>query len=91
MNSKKRPQIEDVWPQLEKGLVTLLKNLNEGMSPNHWMTLYTLVHDYCATPNMRESTISTHFVGENLYNNLIQRAFRIQRIIINKAEELILM
>lgn len=71
MSNKKRLQLDQVWPQLEEGLVTLLKKLNEGMSAKEWMTLYTLVHDYCAIPNVKDNSISTNFIGGSLYENLI--------------------
>lgn len=35
--------LDDVWPELEKGLDKLMTNLNEGFPNSDWMTLYTYV------------------------------------------------
>lgn len=34
---------ESVWPKLESGIISLLKNLNDGMQPETWMEHYSYV------------------------------------------------
>jgi hypothetical protein len=38
---KKTFSLEEIWPDLEKGLFQLISQLNQGLSEKQWMNLYT--------------------------------------------------
>lgn len=45
MNKKLDLNLDDsVWPKLESGIISLLKNLNDGMQPETWMEHYSYVY-----------------------------------------------
>lgn len=69
----KRVTLDEIWPELDAGLTTLLTNLNEGFPRDKWMELYTGVYNYCTTarsaaPTKGKPSVSgANFAGEELY------------------------
>jgi len=45
--SQKQPDIEETWSQVGPGVEHVLKRLEEGLSAQDYMKIYTLIHDYC--------------------------------------------
>jgi cullin 1 len=73
--ASKRVSLDDIWPDLEDGITTLVTNLNAGFPRARWMELYSNVYNYCTTsrpsPGRKPGGISgANFVGEELYNRL---------------------
>eukprot|EP01098_Paradermamoeba_levis_P002421 TRINITY_DN12812_c0_g1_i1.p1 TRINITY_DN12812_c0_g1~~TRINITY_DN12812_c0_g1_i1.p1 ORF type:complete len:196 (+),score=58.65 TRINITY_DN12812_c0_g1_i1:245-832(+) len=79
MQGQKRVSLDDIWPDLEKGMNQVLTNLNSGFPSKQWMLLYTSVYDYCTSSKPPASTRTSkpgvaptgaNFVGEELYHRL---------------------
>ncbi|KAL6068140.1 Cullin 1 [Balamuthia mandrillaris] len=73
--ASKRVSLDDIWPDLENGITSLVTNLNAGFERKRWVELYSHVYNYCTTsrpsPGRKAGTISgANFVGEELYNRL---------------------
>jgi len=74
--ASKRVTLEEIWPDLEGGVLQLITNLNQGFPQKRWMTLYSNVYNYCTTsrpqnPSRGSKGMSgANFVGEELYNKL---------------------
>jgi len=45
--SQKQPDIEETWSQVGPGVEHVLKKLEEGLSAQDYMNIYTKIHDYC--------------------------------------------
>eukprot|EP00005_Dracoamoeba_jomungandri_P001963 CAMPEP_0174261182 /NCGR_PEP_ID=MMETSP0439-20130205/11275_1 /TAXON_ID=0 /ORGANISM="Stereomyxa ramosa, Strain Chinc5" /LENGTH=759 /DNA_ID=CAMNT_0015345615 /DNA_START=55 /DNA_END=2334 /DNA_ORIENTATION=+ len=87
----KRVSLDDIWPDLENGITTLLTNLNAGFPRKRWMELYSNVYNYCTTsrpsPSRKPTGISgANFVGEELYNRLAEYLKRYMKQISKQAE-----
>eukprot|EP01090_Pellita_catalonica_P012433 TRINITY_DN2700_c0_g1_i1.p1 TRINITY_DN2700_c0_g1~~TRINITY_DN2700_c0_g1_i1.p1 ORF type:complete len:762 (+),score=116.57 TRINITY_DN2700_c0_g1_i1:78-2363(+) len=87
----KRVSLDDIWPELEKGVTTLLTNLNAGFPKKRWMQLYSNVYNYCTTsrpsPHRKVGGISgANFVGEELYNRLRDFLKKHMRGLVKEAE-----
>lgn len=68
MNKKLDLNLDDsVWPKLESGIISLLKNLNDGMQPETWMEHYSLVVSYCTKQDNKTGSFRP---GEDLYIRL---------------------
>jgi len=74
--ASKRVTLEEIWPELEGGVLQLITNLNQGFPQKRWMNLYSNVYNYCTTsrpnnPSRGSKGMSgANFVGEELYNKL---------------------
>jgi len=73
--ASKRVSLDEIWPDLEDGITSLVTNLNAGFPRKRWMELYSNVYNYCTTsrpaPGRKPGGISgANFVGEELYTRL---------------------
>jgi cullin 1 len=73
--ASKRVTLDEIWPDLEDGITTLVTNLNAGFPRKRWMSLYSNVYNYCTTsrptPGRKPGGNSgANFVGEELYSRL---------------------
>lgn len=92
--SSKKLTIDEIWDELESGVSHLIKNLNEGLSTKQWMRLYTLVYDFCTATRPHSTRTHTrqanaqgaNFVGEELYQRLIDVLKRHMRELLKNAE-----
>ncbi|XP_049850293.1 cullin-1-like isoform X2 [Schistocerca gregaria] len=70
MNTNRRVTLESIWPDLENGLNQLLFNLNQGISNEYWMRLYTHVYQFCMDNN-KGTCKGADFGGRELYYSLL--------------------
>lgn len=65
--------LDEIWPDLDRGLNSILTNLEEGFPLKEWMKLYAHVYDYCTkgarAPQKQNGSKSAgaNFLGEELY------------------------
>lgn len=89
--ASKRVSLDDIWPDLEDGITSLVTNLNAGFPRKRWMELYSNVYNYCTTsrpsPGRKPGGISgANFVGEELYNRLSEYLKRHMKQLGKQAE-----
>ncbi|KYR00662.1 cullin A [Tieghemostelium lacteum] len=77
-------KLDEIWPELEDGIYTIITDFNKGFPKQKWMQLYTHVYNYCAASQSRTTrgltskqqqqqqsqSSGASFVGEELYNRL---------------------
>eukprot|EP00727_Mastigamoeba_balamuthi_P002477 m51a1_g12226 putative cullin a (1124) ;mRNA; r:60316-65932 len=65
--------IDDVWPDIEAGMQTVLRNVDQSFPMARWMQLYTAVYNHCTTARPQrpqsagKASPGANFVGEDLY------------------------
>eukprot|EP00026_Physarum_polycephalum_P002622 Phypoly_transcript_02629.p1 GENE.Phypoly_transcript_02629~~Phypoly_transcript_02629.p1 ORF type:complete len:773 (+),score=104.10 Phypoly_transcript_02629:123-2441(+) len=91
----KRVTLDEIWPELEAGLLQLITNLSKGFPKEQWVKLYSSVYNYCTTSraptvqrgNSSVKTVSgANFVGEELYNRLCEFLKRHMRELLKVAD-----
>jgi cullin 1 len=75
-----RENTEDTWKFLQSGVNKIMTKLQDGMTLNDYMQLYTAVHNFCTSQkpvssgHFQQGAIQArggaHLLGEGLYNNL---------------------
>lgn len=90
----KKINLEELWPELEAGISTMVTNLNQGFPQKKWIELYTHVYNYCTTSRPQAANRATakggisgaNFVGEDLYNKLVEFLKRHMKSLLKVAE-----
>lgn len=91
-NATKKVTLEEIWPDLERGVHQLITNLNQGFPIDRWMNLYSSVYNYCTTSRPHTTSRTSkgpsgaNFVGEELYNKLKEFLIKYMQELLKNAD-----
>ncbi|CAN8102987.1 unnamed protein product [Discula destructiva] len=96
-----RDSITDTWDYLASGITKIMTDLDNGMTMDDYMGVYTAVHNFCtsqkAHPSAAGSNSSSnvgsgqhrgaHLLGEDLYKKLLQYLEDHLQVLLDRAKQ----